>query len=110
MILILIAIFFHACASILLKYGAINMEVYNITNILRNYFYIVSLLFLLFQALSWQFALKKYELHHAYTFMSLYYPMIMIASYFLFGEKITPGNVTGIVLIIAGLSLREHGK
>jgi multidrug transporter EmrE-like cation transporter len=102
---IMIAILFHACASVFLKYGAIKMEGYTLHFIISNYFYFASLLFLLFQAISWQFALKKYDLHHAYVFMSLYYPFILVASYFIFNENITIGNMAGVVLIIGGLSL-----
>lgn len=88
------------------------MESYSLSYILTNYFYFASLFFLFLQALSWQFALKKYDLHRAYVFMALYYPLILIASYFLFDEHLTSGNIAGVILIIGGLSIRQgsHGK
>jgi multidrug transporter EmrE-like cation transporter len=112
MIFIICAILFHVCASVLLKYGAINMESYSLPYIVTNYSYIASIIFLFLQALSWQFALKKYDLHQAYIFMGLYYPLILIASYFLFDEKLTTGNLAGVILIIGGLSIRQgtYGK
>ena len=110
MLFIVLAILSHACAAVLLKYGAVSMEMYALPYILTNYFYFASLFFLFLQALSWQFALKKYDLHQAYIFMSLYYPLILVASYFLFGETITTGNIAGIVLIMGGLSLRNGGN
>lgn len=112
MIFIVCAILFHACAAVLLKYGAIHMETYSLSYIATNYFYFASLFFLFLQALSWQFALRKYDLNRAYVFMSLYYPLILFTSYFFFNENITTGNIAGIVLIIGGLSLRQgqNGK
>ena len=110
MIFILLAVIFHASAGILIKYSALSMESYSLSNIITNYLYYASLSFFFLQALSWQFALKKYDLHNAYIYMSIYYPLILLASYFLFDEKITVGNIAGIILIMGGLSLRQSGN
>jgi len=83
--------------------GALSMSHYTISSILSNYYYILSLFFLFLQAMVWQFALKKYKLNHAYMFTSLYYPLLLLSSYFVFQEEITVGNIIGTAVIISGL-------
>lgn len=64
--------------------------------------YIGSLLALMVQALVWQQALKRYPLSVAYPFMSAVFLIIPAVSFFIFDERISPGQIVGAVLIAAG--------
>jgi len=104
---ILFAILFHVFASVFLKLGSMNLTSFSFLSVVTNYFYLSSLLFLFFQAICWQLALKVYDLSYAYLFTSLYYPFILMASYLIFEETITQGNLLGAFLIILGLILNK---
>jgi drug/metabolite transporter (DMT)-like permease len=105
MILIILSIVFHVLATICLKFGALHNEEYTILAITTNIFYLLSLLSLFLQALTWQFTLRKFNLSHAYMYTSLYYPFILIFSYFVFKETITLGNIAGTIIIFIGITL-----
>lgn len=79
------------------------MEDFNLINILKNHFYYLSIFCLFLQAVFWQFVLKKYNLSHAYIFMSLVYVFTLIFSYFLFQESIRISNIIGTLFIIMGI-------
>lgn len=51
----------------------------------------------------WMAAMSKFELSFAYPFMSLSFIFVLIISAFILGENVTPGNIIGLILIIAGL-------
>lgn len=67
--------------------------------------YVGSLLALMTQALVWQQALKRYPLTVAYPFMSIVFLIIPVASYLVFGETISTGQIAGAVLIASGAVL-----
>ena len=48
-------------------------------------------------------AMSKFDLSFAYPFMSLSFIFVLIISTFILGETVTPGNIIGLILIIAGL-------
>jgi multidrug transporter EmrE-like cation transporter len=102
--LIILSIIFHVLATICLKFGAIHNEEYTIPAIATNTFYLLSLFSLFLQALTWQFTLRKYNLSHAYMYTTLYYPLILLFSYFVFNESITFGNLVGTIIIIIGIT------
>ena len=104
---IILSITFHVVASICLKSGALYLRDFTILSIMTNFLYLTSLFFLFLQALTWQYALKKFNLGYAYMFTSLYYPIILLASLFLFNETVTFGNIAGTFIIITGLSLAK---
>jgi multidrug transporter EmrE-like cation transporter len=106
--LIALTILFHLFASVFLKTGAIYMDEYAVLQIISNKFYWLSIFFLFLQAITWQLALKKYSLNYAYMFTSLYYPAILIISFFVFSEDLTIGNILGTVLIVFGLILSKR--
>ena len=54
-------------------------------------------------SLTWMAALTKFDLSHAYPFMSLSFVLVLICSYLLFNEPITLNKIVGIILIIAGV-------
>jgi|LSQX01.2.fsa_nt_gb drug/metabolite transporter (DMT)-like permease len=105
MFLIFTSILFHVFASVFIKYGALSMDNFTLYDIITNYHYFIALFFLFLQALSWQLVLKKYKLSTAYMFNSLYYPLILLISFFIFKEDISWGNILGTAIIIFGLMI-----
>lgn len=60
-------------------------------------------------SLVWMAAMTKFELSHAYPFMSLNFVVVILLSYFLLGEPITLAKVVGIFLIVAGTVVAARG-
>ncbi|WP_427183516.1 EamA family transporter [Bordetella bronchialis] len=58
---------------------------------------------------SWMMALSKFELSYAYPFTGLVYVLVMLASFFLFGDSISTGKVVGTLVMIAGLIIVSRG-
>ena len=56
-------------------------------------------------AICWQQILKHVELSTAYMFKGTSLIFIMFLAYVLFGEQITPNNIIGACVIIAGIAL-----
>lgn len=54
-------------------------------------------------SISWLFVLKKLPLSIAYPTLSLSYIIIVIMSYFLFSEPLTPSKIIGVLLIMTGV-------
>lgn len=107
MIFLFLSILFHVLASVLLKFGAVEISEFNLISILTNVFYLLSLFFFFLQAIAWQYSLKKYSLNYAYMFTSLYYPLILGASYFIFKESISIGNILGTLIIGFGIAFSK---
>ena len=77
-----------------------------------NGFYLLSLIFLVLQAIAWQLTLIIYPLSYAYPFTSLVNFVILILSAILFQEQITLCNVLGLILISFGILIlsRNFGE
>jgi drug/metabolite transporter (DMT)-like permease len=105
LIWILLSVIFQSASIVSGKQAAISMEKYNIYSIGSNLFYMISLTFLLMQAIFWQQAIKNTDLNKAYMFMSSVQIIVIFASYFIFKEAINLQNILGSIVIIAGLNL-----
>ena len=102
---IVLSILFQSSSVILGKKASMILISYNIKEILANEFYILSLVCLALQAITWQQALRKIQLNHAYLFMSSVQIFVIIASYYIFHEQISIQNVIGAFIIISGLNI-----
>ncbi|UAM96605.1 hypothetical protein K8354_09645 [Polaribacter litorisediminis] len=100
---IFLSVFVYAFASIFLKLGALSMGAYNLLNIIHNYFYLFSICCLFIHALLWQLALKSNPLNVAYAIKTIYYPILLGVSYFVFDESISLYNIIGTILILFGV-------
>ena len=60
-------------------------------------------------SLAWMAAMTKFEISHAYPFMSLNFVFVILAGGLLFHEAITPYKLVGLALIIAGLIVGSRG-
>jgi drug/metabolite transporter (DMT)-like permease len=102
-IFIILTILFQTLSIMVGKYASLRLGEFNIYNIATNYFYYISILFLFFQALTWQIVLKRNDLSHAYVFMNLVYIFILIFSRILFKEKVYISNILGALVILCGV-------
>lgn len=59
-------------------------------------------------ALSWMAAMTKFELSHAYPFMSLAFVLVLIFSVALFSEAITWPKIVGLSVIIIGICISSQ--
>jgi len=64
----------------------------------------------LLRGLLWVFLLRKIKLVVAYPLMSIGYVLVLVLSYFLFDEVITPGKAAGASLLVCGLLLISMGE
>jgi multidrug transporter EmrE-like cation transporter len=109
-ILILVSILFGAIGQILMKYGTMHASSANgegVLAMLLKYFtnlpILAGLSFYALSAVIWIFAISKVELSFAYPMVALGYVVVVIASYFLFGEGVSALRIAGLVTIIAGV-------
>jgi multidrug transporter EmrE-like cation transporter len=111
---ILLSIMFQSAGGVLGKYAALTLGETLVFpfSVISNFFYSLSLLCLLLQALVWQQALMHYPLSFAYPFMSLVNFVILLSSAVLFGEGVTITNIVGLCLISIGITMlsRERGR
>lgn len=60
-------------------------------------------------SLAWMAAMTRFELSHAYPFMSLNFVAVLLLSGWLLNEPITLQKVLGIVLIVIGTVVAARG-
>lgn len=100
---ILLSIIFQSGSIVFGKYASLTIQSITIKNLLLSPYYMLTLGCLFLQALTWQQALRHYPLAWSYMFMSAVYPILMLASYFIFHEQVTLGNLIGTVIILIGV-------
>lgn len=111
--LILISVFLGAMGQVLVKYGAVNLElnftikylIPSIFNILKNMPVMLGIISYGLSFLLWIKVLSKVELSYAYPMVSLGYVITMMFSYFVFKENISFIRILGVVFIILGVVL-----
>lgn len=60
-------------------------------------------------AMAWMAAMTRFDLSHAYPFMSLNFVVVLLLSGWLFHESVTPAKVVGVLLIVAGTVIAARG-
>ena len=53
----------------------------------------------------WIAAVSKFDLNYAYPFMASAFVLVMVLSYWLFGESITGYKIAGAILIVSGIAI-----
>ncbi|KAJ51586.1 multidrug transporter EmrE-like cation transporter [Clostridium tetanomorphum] len=110
---ILVSVFLGALGQILVKVGAVNLNlnfssgylVSSLVSILKNIPVMSGIISYGLSFLLWIKVLSKVELSYAYPMVSLGYVLVMLFSYFIFKENITPLRILGIAFIILGVIL-----
>ena len=60
-------------------------------------------------SLAWMAAMTKFDLSHAYLFMSLNFPIVFLLSGWLLSEPLNLQKALGVVLIVIGTLIGAHG-
>jgi drug/metabolite transporter (DMT)-like permease len=60
-------------------------------------------------SLAWMAAMTKFDLSHAYPFMSLNFVVVLLLSGWLLNEPMTPQRVLGVTLIVLGTVVAARG-
>jgi len=112
-VLILISVFLGAIGQVLVKYGAVNLNLNftikyllpSILSILKNLPVMLGIASYGISFLIWIKVLSKVELSYAYPMVSLGYIITMMFSYFMFKENISFIRILGVVFIMLGVIL-----
>ena len=91
--------------EVLGKFAAISYNEYGLRSI-RIYIFIILMLFVcVFYAFCWQKIIKHFDLHVAYANRSMYLVWSQIWAAAIFAEHITPRNILGMLVVMAGVML-----
>lgn len=89
--------------------GEISMDKNHIfagvIKIITSPFVIFGLVFYAFSTILWLIALSKCDLNYAYPFTALIFILVMIASYTILHEAMSPARIVGVTLICLGFIL-----
>ena len=107
-LLMVIGTFFTSSAQITYKMGASRLAL-SFQGTLGNIPLISGLVLYAISALIFIIVLKRLELSVAYPLISLSFVWVALSSSFLLGESVSPANIIGIVLVIAGVSFIGWG-
>jgi multidrug transporter EmrE-like cation transporter len=103
LLLILFSVFLSSLGQIVLKLGAIKSLPQEGLAQYLNVYNIAGLGLYGFSAIAWMLVLRKVELSYAYPMVALGYVLVVVASYFFFGETINSNRLIGLALIIGGI-------
>jgi drug/metabolite transporter (DMT)-like permease len=111
---ILIAVLTSATGQVLLKKGMASMGALTLTTnqlvsilwrIATNPYVVIGLIIYVCGTVFWLAALSRVDLSYAYPFASLSYVLMLIASWLLFSENITPVRLLGTMVVGMGVLL-----
>lgn len=108
-LIIIICTILTSLAQILFKFGSASFS-FNPILLMQNYFVVFGFLSYALGALLLILALKEGELSTLYPFFATSYIWVLILSFLLFGESITFFKISGIFLIIIGVSCIGAGS
>ena len=112
--LILAVVTTNALSQLLLKHGMnvtgkfeFNSEgiLQTIPKVILNPFILLGGFMLVFSTCLHLMSLSRVDVSFAYPFLSLAYVIVLIASYYLFGENINAFRIAGICFICVGTAL-----
>jgi multidrug transporter EmrE-like cation transporter len=84
-------------------------RIWFLVGLVLNPWIISSFLAAFLAALSWMAAMTKFNLSHAYPFMSLSFVLVLALSGLVFHEAVTLPKILGIILIMAGIVVGSQG-
>ncbi|WP_223192420.1 SMR family transporter [Paenibacillus sedimenti] len=94
---------FQSFAVLLGKYAANSISEFSLSSFFINYFYMLSIICLMFQSIFWNKTLKSMPLSVAYPFTGIVYFFIIFYSWYFFHESIKINNFFGVCIIMIGL-------
>ena len=100
---LILSLLSQVAAVVLSKIAALRMGSPTLSAFLTNRWYLGALACLILQAFFWQLVLRGIRLFVAYLFTSLNYLLVLTASRIFFLERVTPLNLIGAVVVVAGV-------
>lgn len=80
-----------------------------LARLFQNLWVISALLAAFLASVAWMAAMTKFQLSHAYPFMSASFVLVLICSAILFQEPITTPKIVGLGLIVLGIAVGSQG-
>lgn len=117
-ILLFVAIITTVLSQLLFKQGMLMTGSLNLTfsniglllvSIIKNHYLLFGVFFYGVSFILWLLVLSKMKLSIAYPITSLNFVLAIIASYYLFGERISQTQYAGIAFIIIGVVVLSKG-
>lgn len=112
---ILFTLLFTVYGQLILKWRLSNLKVVLPDDVMVNFFYLIRLVldpFILsgfiaafVASLFWMVAMTKFEITHAYPFMSLAPALVFLLGVFVLNETFTMGKVIGLIIIMLGIAI-----
>ena len=116
---LLLAIFFGVVSQLIIKWqmSAFSFNDYETWqdkfalafSMLLNPYIIISLILTLLAGVTWMIAMTKFEISYAYPYRLLGLVLVTIFSVVFFGESVNTYKISGIALIILGISVISKG-
>jgi len=94
---LLLTIFLQSFSFLSIKYSTVQTGIYSLS------FLAIAFGFLALRAVLWQYLLKIADLSHVYPFAALVQPLILVYAIVLFNETVTPTNIAGLLVMLAGV-------
>ena len=80
-----------------------------ISHLLLNPWILIALFAAFLAAVSWMVAMTKFDLSHAYPFMSLSFLLVLVMSNIFFSETVTSYKVIGLIFVVLGIIIGSQG-
>jgi drug/metabolite transporter (DMT)-like permease len=117
MLFILVCVCLSVAGQVMLKKGMLEVGRFQGFKIIPFFFeaftnswIIIAILLYVGSLASWLIVLSRERLSFAYLFLGLIYVFIPIASWRFLGERLTVGQIIGMVLITIGVVIVGSGK
>ena len=85
------------------NYSTILEKFYFASKLLINPYILVSIFLTLLSGLSWMIAMTKFDISYAYPYTSLGFVLILVCSYYFFGETLSIYKIVGVSCIVLGI-------
>jgi multidrug transporter EmrE-like cation transporter len=111
---VLVTIIFTVVGQLLIKWQAMQAgslpaswpaRASFMMNLLLNPWIILGLLSAVVAACAWMLAMTRLPISIAYPMMSLTYPLVIVISWWLLGETLSPWRGVGVGLILIGIAM-----
>lgn len=111
-------IFFTVYGQLILKWemakvgplpGHLLEKIWFLMGMFSNPWIVSSFLSAFAAGVFWMAAMTKFQLSHAYPFMSLSFVLVILFSGFFFHEAITLPKILGVLLIVTGIIVGAQG-
>ena len=103
-----LSILLFSFTGICSKYVANNAAIHGLFDMRTLLFLALMVLICGVYALLWQQNLKRFDVNVAYAHRSVYNIWSLLWAVLIFHERLTPGNLIGTLLIIAGVLVLQH--